>query len=138
MKKNYKSIGMVVLLFSVVLLSGCVSITSYSVDTNNTIKFVGTWRGNAFSPNDNQGNTISVNGQPITITFFPNGTYWTAKRLLHRWDLKENPRILAPTQNIIILYPNNASIPFLYKLSNNDMKLYLYGPNGVMWLTKEV
>lgn len=138
MQLKIKVFLMIMLLFSVVLLSGCVSITSYSGDTKNTIKFFGTWTGNAFSPNDNQGNTILVDCQSITITFFPNGTYWTAKRLLHRWDLKENPRILAPTQNIIILYPNNVSIPFLYKLSNNDMKLYLYGPNGVMWLTKVV
>jgi hypothetical protein len=125
-----------ILIFLSIELSGCMSFSSYSEDTN-TKYIIGTWTGNVFPPNDKNGNTILMNPLPISITFFLNGTYWTAKRVLHKWQIQEEHRTLAPNRNIITLTANNVSVLFLYKLSDNNTKLYLYGPSGIMWLTKQ-
>ena len=136
MKKQLVILGIVVILVSIGL-SGCMSFDSYSDDTANVEKFIGTWTGNYFPPIT--GLSISVDsGSFTTITFIQNGTYMTTKHIPHAWLLQIQKRIFAPDVNIIMLTSTiNTSIPFSYTFSENNTKLHLDGNGGEMWLIKQ-
>ena len=120
-----------------VMLSGCMSFDSYSADTTNVEKFIGNWTGNYFPTADTSAISILADAGPITLMLFSNGTYMTAKHVLHTWELKIPHRVFASDVNQIILIANNISVPFSYTLTENNTKLHLDGTAGEIWLTKQ-
>lgn len=82
MKKQLVSIGIVALLICIGL-TGCVSFESYSDDTTNTNKFIGTWTGNYLPHNGDSIISISIDAEPINYTFFSNDTYMSTKHIPH-------------------------------------------------------
>ena len=100
MRKQIAIMGILVLLISIGL-SGC------DETSTNENKFVGTW------------NEIQVElGEPTTVTFFSNGTFYGDYfGLLDTWELKE--------ETIVFSYQGEAYATYYYEFLDSDMILNL-------------